>query len=330
MSARTEAVLADFKPPIGIRTAHMQSILGAWSLRGQIVRYRTRDFVKTASAELIHCEAGVRLLAKVNNPAHSPQALVVLLHGWEGSADATYVVSAAHQLRALGCKTVRLNFRDHGGTCALNEGLFHSCRIEEIVSAVSVIQQANPGLPLYLVGFSLGANFALRVAARANSAGIQLQKVLAVCPVLSPTRTMQALEQGMWIYRYYFLRRWRRSLLAKASVFPQLYQFGNLKRLPTLTATTDYFVKHYTEFENLNDYLNGYAITGDQLAGLEVESLLIATADDPVIPIEDTQLLARTDALRVHVLQQGGHCGLLKDYFLNSWLDESIDSLLLT
>ena len=109
----------------------------------------------------------------------------------------------------------------------------------------------------FLIGHSLGGNFALRVAARAPAAGIDIEKAIAICPVLKPQSTMQALETGLWIYREYFLRRWRRSLLAKAACFPELYDFGDLRRFPTLTATTEFFVKRYTSFPDLDAYLSG-------------------------------------------------------------------------
>src|SRR5690606_32028055 len=155
-----------------------------------------------------------------------------------------------------GYEVLRLNFRDHGGTHALNEELFHSCRIDEVVGAVKAAVAARPRVPAYLVGYSLGGNFALRVAARAKAAAIPLERVVAICPVLNPVSTMHALEQGLWIYREYFLRRWRRSLLAKAAAFPELYRFGDLRRFRTLTATTEYFVKTYTDFGSLEAYLN--------------------------------------------------------------------------
>jgi predicted alpha/beta-fold hydrolase len=87
-------------------------------------------------------------------------------------------------------------------------------------------------------------------------------------------------------------------------------------------------VREYTEFATLEEYLNGYSIIGNTLANLEVESLLIATADDPVIPVADTAHLARSDALKVVVLPRGGHCGMLQDYGLRSWLDASVVDLL--
>jgi predicted alpha/beta-fold hydrolase len=327
MSAEISAAAARFRPPPGLRHAHVQSIAGASRLRAWALRVRAQDFVKNASATVLHCDAGVRLMAKVNIPAERASAVVVVLHGWEGSADATYMLSLGHALLERGCITVRINFRDHGGTQSLNEGLFHSCRIDEVVSAVTAVRRQYPSLPLYLAGFSLGGNFALRVAAHAQSP--ELRRVLAVCPVLHPPSTMRALEEGLWLYKYYFLRRWRRSLRTKAAIFPELYQFVDLRSLPTLTATTDYFVCNYTEFASLDDYLHGYSIVDGRLDTLSAPAVCLLTQDDPVIPVADAQRLGSHPALHVEVLRAGGHCALLQDYRLRSWLNTSLDQLLL-
>jgi predicted alpha/beta-fold hydrolase len=247
-----------------------------------------------------------------------------MLHGWEGSAEASYVLSVGTRLHDAGFDVLRLNFRDHGDTFALNRELFHSCRIDEVVHAVRGAVAAHSARQTVLVGHSLGGNFALRVAVRAPAAGIELSKVVAICPVLRPHSTMRALEDGLWVYREYFLRRWRRSLLAKAACFPDLYDFGDLRRFPTLTATTEFFVKRYTSFPDLDAYLNGYAVTGSALAGLSVPCRVIAAADDPVIPVADIADLAASPALGIEVLPGGGHCAFLESYRLRSWLDEAV------
>lgn len=247
-----------------------------------------------------------------------------MLHGWEGSAEANYVISLGGLLYDAGFSVFRLNFRDHGDTFALNEELFHSCRIDEVVGALAAIAAKHPAERTFLVGHSLGGNFALRAAARAPAAGIPLTKVVAVCPVLRPSSTMRALEDGWWVYRQYFLRRWRRSLAAKAACFPELYDFGDLRRFPTLTATTEFFATRYASFPDLDSYLNGYAITGSTLARLAVPAKLIAAADDPVIPIADLRDVAVSPALDIQVFARGGHCAFLEDYRLRSWADRAV------
>jgi predicted alpha/beta-fold hydrolase len=220
-----------------------------------------------------------------------------------------------------GFSVFRLNFRDHGETQALNEGLFHSCRIDEVARAATRVREQFPTRHFAIVGQSLGGNFALRIAARASREGLEIGRVLAVCPVLRPHSTMLALDRGWWLYRRYFLARWRRSLLAKAEVFPHLYQFGDLRRFDTLTATTEFFVENYTEFESLDRYLEGYAIVGDALSVLDAPCRILVAADDPIIPVADLALLARPSALEITTLRRGGHCGFVDRLNGPSWID---------
>jgi predicted alpha/beta-fold hydrolase len=314
-----------FEPPLGLRHRHVQSLLAGWPWRQRWLRRRAAGLLAATHDEIVDCGAGVRLLGHYSAPRGEARGLAILLHGWEGSAAASYVVSLGGRLHDAGYAVFRLNFRDHGETFALNRDIFHSCRIDEVVGALaSITARHAAGRPTFLVGHSLGGNFALRAAARAPAAGIALTKVVAVCPVLRPHSTMRALEEGLWVYRQYFLRRWRRSLLAKAACFPELYDFGDLRRFPTLTATTEFFATRYASFRDLDSYLNGYAITGDALAGLTVPTRLIAAADDPVIPSADLQDLAVTPALEIEVLARGGHCAFLEDYGLRSWLDRAV------
>jgi predicted alpha/beta-fold hydrolase len=296
-------------------------LLSAWPPRQWALRRAAEPLLRASRAEVLDCGHGVRLLGHYSRGTEPSRGLVILLHGWEGCADSGYMLSAGARSLAAGFDVFRLNFRDHGGTYALNEGLFHSCRIDEVVGAVCAAARRHRSGRIALIGFSLGGNFALRVALRAAAAGVSLWRVLAVCPVLSPHSTMRALEEGLWAYRRHFLGRWRRSLRAKAAAFPSRYDFGDLRRFPTLTATTDFFVRNYTEFADLDSYLDGYAVTGPVLAELDVPTRLIAAADDPVIPSEDLQRLAPSEALDVTLLPKGGHCGFLRDYRLRSWLD---------
>jgi hypothetical protein len=313
-----------FRAPLGLRHRHLQSLLAAWPVRRGLLRRRGRGLLSAARAEILDCGDGVRLLGMYTPAPAASRGLAILLHGWEGSAEATYVLSVGATLHAAGFDVFRLNLRDHGGTVALNPELFHSCRIDEVVAAVRAVIAAHPAPHSFLIGHSLGGNFALRVAARAPAQGIEIEKVVAICPVLQPQSTMRALETGLWIYREYFLRRWRRSLLAKAACFPDLYDFGDLRRFATLTATTEFFVKRYTAFPDLDAYLSGYAVTGNALSTLRVPTRLIASADDPVIPVEDLGNLATPRALVIDVLARGGHCAFLESYGLRSWVDRAV------
>ncbi len=311
-----------YRPPPGLGSPHLQSMLASFRLRRPLVEGRARSLLAGSQSVLLECADGVRLMGEYTPGAG--RGLVVLIHGWEGSASSLYIIGAGAELFAEGYDVFRLNLRDHGPTHHLNEGLFHSCLIDEAVAAAAAIEARYAPKAMHLVGFSLGGNFALRIAARAPAAGIGLGRVVAVCPVLDPVRTMHRLETGWFGYRQYFLAKWRRSLKLKQSLFPHRYRFGDLRGLATLTATTEFFVEHYTDFAHIDDYLNGYAITGDALAGLAVPSRILFARDDPVIPAEDLLELACPDALEVVLTEAGGHCGFLADWQLRSWVNGAI------
>jgi hypothetical protein len=321
MSLDRRLMPAEFRPPRGLAHRHVQSVVCKLPWRSRAVRTRAAALLAAGGAEIIDCGDGVRLRGFYSRPSRDSLGLVVLLHGWEGSADSSYMLSAGTRLFEAGFEVFRLNFRDHGATETLNEDLFHSCRIAEVVGAVKAIHERHGARRLFVVGQSLGGNFALRVGARAPQAGIALDGVVAVCPVLEPQSTMLALEQGLWVYRHYFLRRWRRSLRAKAAAFPHRYDLGDLARFRTLTETTDFFVRRYTEFPDLESYLRGYAITGTALQGLAIPSSLIAAEDDPVNPSRDLKRLAMSESLKVTLLPSGGHCGFVDSWGLRSWID---------
>jgi predicted alpha/beta-fold hydrolase len=313
-----------FSPPTLLEHRHLQSIVSQIPWRRARILSSAKSLLSAARDVLIDCGDGIRLQGFHSEPPGGSRGLVLLLHGWEGSAHSSYILSAGSALFEAGFSVFRLNFRDHGETQALNEGLFHSCRIDEVARAVTRVREQFPTRHFAIVGQSLGGNFALRIAARASREGLEIGRVLAVCPVLRPHSTMLALDRGWWLYRRYFLARWRRSLLAKAEVFPHLYQFGDLRRFDTLTATTEFFVENYTEFESLDRYLEGYAIVGDALSVLDAPCRILVAADDPIIPVADLALLARPSALEITTLRRGGHCGFVDRLNGPSWIDREI------
>lgn len=316
--------LPEFAPTGLIANRHLQSVLPSSPLRRSLLRRRAAPLAAMSRSVLLDCGEGIRLHAwYASQPPGDAAArgLAVLIHGWEGAGDSSYLLSAATRLYREGWDVVRLHLRDHGPSHHLNEDLFHSNRLPEVVAAVARIAMLFPRRPLCLGGFSLGGNFALRVAARAGQAGIPLARVMAVCPVLDPASTLEAMENGPKLYQRYFMAKWRRSLEIKARLFPHRYRFGDLRRFRGLRDMTEAFVLDYGDYPDLASYLAGYAIVGETLATLSVPTLLVAAADDPVIPARDLSRLARPAALEIVATERGGHCGYLTSWRGESWVD---------
>lgn len=321
-----------FRPQWWLRSTHSQSILPSLPVRRLLIERRTRGWRRASRELLLDCGDGVTLQA-FHSSTHAAQdsaaqcvepALAVLLHGWEGSAESQYILSLADVLLAHGCDVIRLNLRDHGDTHHLNRDLFHSCRLPEVVGAMQRLQELFPARRRVLIGYSLGGNFMLRVAAEAPQAGLDIERVIAVSALLDPATTLDAIENGLWIYHSYFVMKWTRSLMRKQAAWPDTYRFGKLLRSRNLRRMTEDLVLQHTDYPDLHSYLRDYAITGERLAGLTVPSTIVTALDDPMIAPADLERLADTPLLRVVTTQTGGHCGFLEDLGSHSWVDDFI------
>ena len=299
-------------------------MLASTSARRRSIARRTAGVVAAEKEVLLDCGDGVRLQCFRSSPSNSTGRPAVILHGWEGSAQSLYILSLAQQLFDRGFEALRLNLRDQGETHHLNRDLFHSCRLSDVVGALRAIQRLYPGRPSSLAGFSLGGNFMLRAAAQANEAGLSIAKVVAVSPVLDPGETLVALEQSFRGYQLYFVRKWMRSLLKKQAVWPAYYDFKELGKMADLRRMTADLVRRFTDFPSLEDYLDGYSITGEKLGQLKVPARIITSLDDPIIPAHSLQRLARAASLQLTVTRHGGHCGFLERLSGPSWVERKI------
>jgi predicted alpha/beta-fold hydrolase len=321
-----------FRPPRWLRGRHFQSILPNWPWRRARVERRAIPMLAASEELLLDCGDGVTLQS-----FHSGQAkrgrepgkrLAVLLHGWEGSANSTYLLSLSQSLFAAGFEVVRLNLRDHGATHHLNRELFHSCRLPEVVGAVRALASRFQGMPMLLAGFSLGGNFMLRVAAHAEGRHLPIERVLAVSPVLDPAATLLTLERGSPIYHGYFVRKWSRSLAKKQLAWPDHYDFEDLLRVRNLREMTRQLVLAHTEYPSMDDYLAGYAITGSRLTSLAAPATVLTSLDDPIIEAADLARLARSPHLDIVTTAHGGHCGFIESLGDTNWIDAQAVRLL--
>lgn len=316
----------NFRPSGLLRNRHMQSMLVSSPPRKWRIKNRVRDYQAHSQFEIVATPKGPRLLAKRTLAKNGqPKARVILLHGWEGCVDSSYLLALGNQLWQSGCETIRLNFRDHGTSHFLNVGLFHSCRLDEVSDAVKILA-SDSEVPVFLIGFSLGGNFALRVANRAHDFPISPRHTYAISPVIVPRHVLDALEQGFPAYRHYFTAKWRGSLRKKAELFPDEYDFDDWFKLKGLHPMTEVLVERYTEYDEVEDYFRGYSIDGDYLSNLQLPTTIITAKDDPIIPISDFALLPDNPNLDIEVHDHGGHCGFIQDWSLTSWLEQELAS----
>jgi len=323
MSPRREL---DYRPPWLLRNPHVQSTLASSGLRRVLLRSRARQLEEQAQELILDAGDGVRLQGFHTRQTALPKSrgMAVLFHGWEGSVRSTYLLQSVGRLLREGWDVFRLNFRDHGDTHHLNEGIFHSCLLDEAIGAVRTFVRDHPLTPRVVVGFSLGGNFALRVALQGPRSGLPLDGAVAICPVIDPHRGLFSIEHAPWIYHWYFMYKWRRSLKRKQRAFPQMTLFEPRELRADLRGLTTTLVQRHTDFGTLENYLDGYSVAGDQLAQLAVRTWILTSRDDPVIPVEDFERLQLPEDVEVDITGRGGHCGFISDLRLSSFAEDYI------
>jgi predicted alpha/beta-fold hydrolase len=313
-----------FRPIFGLRNTHTQSVINSSGYRRAIVKRRSSGLLKAEQEWLLDGGDGVQLLGHFSRQKQNSKGLAVLFHGWEGSSHSNYVVGVGGQLFEQGFDVFRLNFRDHGASHHLNKGIFHSCLLPEVLHALKDLQQRTGAQNWTLSGYSLGGNFALRVAMQAQDTGLSLAQVVAVCPVVSPANVLKAMEDGPSLYERYFVNKWGRSLKQKQSLFPDAYNYEEWFKLQSLRERTDYFATRYYKFDSLEDYFEGYSIAGDRLADITMSTTILTSEDDPVVPVSDFSSLPDNNNIELLVARYGGHCEFLKNWKMDSWADDMI------
>ena len=312
-----------------LRNGHTNSVLAGSPARKLVVHHRYAQFRAQARKQIIQANEDARLSALYNLQSTTNAPAVILLHGWLGCADSLYIISLGDFLFKHGFHVIRLNLRDHGDSHHLNKGLFHSCRIQEVIDACVQIQKQFANSSLSFVGFSLGGNFALRVNAFTNQEQLNIHRTIAFCPVIDPYHTLLCLENSILIYRNYFMQRWKSSFYKKVAAFPQLYKKETFDAFRSLRDATKDLAIHYAGFDSLESYLNGYSIAGNRLASLHAPATIVLAKDDPIIPWQDQSKLAKSDYLDIHLSEHGGHCGFLQPNLFSPWIDRfTLDHLL--
>ncbi len=272
---------------------------------------------------ILHARDGVRLLAELDSHKPASNAIVILLHGWEGSSRSAYQVTTAKYLLDNGLDVLRINFRDHGESHHLNRGIFNSTMTDEVAEAIDSFLMDHSYDYIFMAGFSLGGSFCLRIAADHGSQ-LKICAAVAISPPIDPVNAMKKLNETFFIYRRYFYHRWTRSLKKKADLFSGYNFSKELSQADSLNELNDFFIPRFTPFQTPNAYFSAYAITGDRLGDLQTPSYLIAALDDPILPSSDVKHINRPKHLSIELHRHGGHCGFITNLKGTSWIESRL------
>ena len=311
-------------PPWPLRSSGVQTMLASAGFRA----WGNNPMVDAARETILTSRKGIRLLGYHSRQQRSQsKGLVILLHGWEGSSASTYIRTTGRYLYRHGFDVFRLNFRDHGPSHHLNTGIFYAVLLDEVFDAVSQICEAARPVPSFVVGFSLGGNFALRIARKCAAEPIAgLSQVVAISPVLDPDKATDRIDDSPFILKY-FLKKWRRSLSIKQGLYPERYDFSSLLTIDNIREMTERLLSQYSPYDSAMAYFRQYSLTDGHLRDVTVPTTIITAKDDPIIPVEDFYELDTSPTTRLIIQPYGGHNGFLESWRLNGWYEHLVSDL---
>jgi predicted alpha/beta-fold hydrolase len=218
-----------------------------------------------------------------------------------------------------------MDLRGCGAGAGLASLPLHAGRSEDAAAALAYIVSHCPGSPVFVLGFSMGANIILKMAGEmAGAAPEALHAILAVAPPIDLAATARNITSGFnRVYDRAFVRSLLRhvehrrrempdSRLVELTCTPRgIYEFDNLITAPL------------SGFAGADDYY-ARASAGPLLQSIRVPTLIITAADDPLIPVRVFDAFPLSPLVQLHVTEGGGHVGYLAaqgDDADRRWLD---------
>lgn len=294
-----------FRPLPFLANPHLQTILG--------FLWKARPF--KAPTELRYCQLpdGDELALHDSVPPNwrpgGPIALMI--HGMGGDHRSSYLQRLAAILYPQGIRVVRIDLRGTGAGFGKAVRFYHAGRSEDIFAVLNEVHRWSPNSPLWLIGFSLGGNLALKVAGEEADAlkGI-LQRLIAVAPPIDLLRCswLISLPKNR-VYDRFFANQ----LAGLARIRQQHFPHPPLPDFPrrlTIKQFDNLFTAPRCGFQDAEDYYR-QASSLPHLSRIQTTTLILAARDDPFVDVGMFDELELPEHIQIEIHAHGGHLGFL-------------------
>lgn len=276
-------------------------------------------------SRIFRTDPDTKVLAKLNaQPGDMPASLrptVLAIHGLTACDRAPYMISMARTALESGFDVARLNVRNCGGTEHLCRTLYHSGLTADLREVVNALAPR----PLFVVGFSMGGNMALKLAGEWGAS--PPSHVRAVCAVSPPVKLdLCSKNIGLprnIVYERRFLRQLRAALRRKKAAMPEFSASSGIPTPGSIWEFDELVTAPSFGFRDAKDYYRRCSAAGF-LQSIRLPCLVIHAQDDPFIPFEafDLAVLRENPWLSFLSPPNGGHVAFLARGRRRFWAQE--------
>ncbi|MDA1053928.1 MAG: alpha/beta fold hydrolase [Planctomycetota bacterium] len=295
-----------FTPHRLLCNGHLQTVAG-------IVLRGTRRPCRAVPHPVLLPDGDVTILHDDRPDAWQPTSpTAILLHGLTGSHQSSYMVQAAARLNEAGVRTFRMDMRACGAGEGLSRMPYHAGISQDLLAALERVVEICPASPISVVGFSVGGNIALKLAGEAaDRLPPQLSRLVVISPPIDLGVCVDRFSKGAArIYDRYIARMHYRHLLRSASLIQHAPHVVDGFRPRSQRDFDRWYTAAMWGFESVDKF---YADTSSchVLSNIRVPTLLIASRDDPLVPVELFEPLEPLTSITLHLTDHGGHLGFI-------------------
>lgn len=314
-----DIVRSAFRPPLGLRNPHLQTL---WGPLGRTLP----DVVR--QTEILPLADGDQLLLDWAGPAARPgQLTVLLLHGLSGCSDSHYMRGLQQKMAKQGIRSVAINSR---GARTANQTAFsyHAGEVDDLNAVIDHLAGADPTGTRVAIGVSLGGSRLLNWLADCDSG--KLAAVASVCAPLQLDVCASRLDQGASrLYRRHLLSSLLGRLEAQKAHLDRVnpteaarlhrLDYGNIR---SFWDYDDRIVAPLYRFRNVRHYY-ARCSAGPKLKQIRTPTLILQNRDDPFMaPSTLPRPEQLAPAVTLEVSEYGGHVGFVQAGPERYWLEQ--------
>lgn len=251
----------------------------------------------------------------------SETPLIVLIHGLTGSENSDYMRSSSAFFLKQNYRVLRINLRGAGPSNGTSNGHYHSGCAGDIQSALNALDKDLLSQGVFMIGYSLGGNILTHLLARQDTR-FEIKGAVTVSASIDPAGAANRLMATRnTIYQKWLLKHMKRECLAGKHDLAVDRQV-QLSEVRSVYEFDDVFTAPLNGYRDADDY---YAQTSGcrVIPEITVPTLLIHALDDPWIPQEPYEDLARQKLQHARILltKSGGHVGFHSRDCKDRWYD---------
>jgi uncharacterized protein len=295
-------VSSDYNPPLLFRNGHFSTVYSGLVRKINGV-HQKRERINLPDGDFLDLDWSYS-----NKPTNQA---AILLHGLEGNAQRTYITGSAKQLNNYGYDVCAVNLRSCSGETNKLFRSYHSGATEDLDAVVSHILATKKYNQIFLKGFSLGGNLALKYLGEDRTIPLEIKGAVAVSV---PCDLHSSLKQLLQPKNYLFAKRFKNRLKAKMKekqhLFPSKITDQDIQDVKTLKDFDDIYTSRAHGFKDALDYYKKCSSL-QFLPHIKVPSLIINALNDSFLGTEcyPNKEAEKNEALYLETPKYGGHVG---------------------